>query len=257
MPGTSSAQKLGLFDVTNLVIGAAVGADIYVVASAGSADLGPANLLAWIVAGIFAVIIAINFARCATVIREAGGSYACVRAAWGDFPGFIVGWAFWLAEIATIAVFPVAFVEYLGFFFPALTWFEQAAIKAALVAAITYSIIRGTKAAGRTNDVLTVAKLTPLLLLVLVGAIYLGTHMSTTVANFTPFAPLGFGQFEAALVVIFWAYAGFEFGVIPSDSVENPQKTIPKAMVLAMTFVALFYVIVNIVVIGGELDNAR
>lgn len=98
---------------------------------------------------------------------------------------------------------------------------------------------------------LTVAKLSPLLLLVLVGAIYLGTHMSTTVANFTPFAPLGFGQFEAALVVIFWAYAGFEFGVIPSDNVENPQKTIPKAMVLAMTIIALFYVVVNIVAIGA------
>ncbi len=251
MPDSSSAQKLGLFDVTNLIIGAAVGADIYVVASAGSADLGPANLLAWIIAGIFAIIIAVNFAKCAAIIKKAGGSYAYVRETWGDFAGFVVGWAFWLAEVATIAVFPVAFVQYLGFFFPALTWVEQAIIKAALVAAITYSIIRGTKAAGRTNDVLTLAKLTPLLLLVLVGAIYLGTHVSATVANFTPFAPLGFGQFFTALVVIFWAYAGFEFGVIPSDNVENPQKTIPKAMVLGMTIVAVFYVIVNAVVVGA------
>ncbi len=72
-----------------------------------------------------------------------------------------------------------------------------------------------------------------------------------TVANFTPFAPLGFSQFEAALVVIFWAYAGFEFGVIPSDNVKDPQKTLPKAMVAGMTIVALFYVVVNAVVIGA------
>ncbi|MGZ4882173.1 MAG: APC family permease [Halobacteriota archaeon] len=251
MPDTSSTQKLDFFDVTNLVIGAAVGADIYVVAAAGSADLGPANLLAWIVAGVFIIIIAINFAKCAAVIERAGGSYAYVRETLGNFAGFVVGWAFWLAEIAGVAVFPVAFVQYLGFFFPSLTWFEQAAIKAVLIAAITYSIIRGTKSAGRTNDVLTLAKLIPLLLLVLVGAVYLGTHASATVANFIPFAPLGYSQFFAALVVIFWAYAGFEVGTIPSDSVEDPEKTLPKAMVFGMIIVTLFYVVVNVIVVGA------
>ncbi len=251
MPDPSSTQKLDFFDVTNLVIGAAVGADIYVVAAAGSADLGPANLLAWIVAGIFIIIIAINFAKCAAVIKREGGSYAYVRATFGDFAGFVVGWAFWLAEVAGVAVFPVAFVQYLGFFFPSLTWVEQAAIKAVLITAIAYSIVRGTKAVGRTNDVLTLAKLTPLLLLVLVGAVYLGTHASATVANFIPFVPLGFGQFFAALVVIFWAYAGFEVGTIPSDNVEDPEKTLPKAMVLGMTIVTLFYVVVNVIVVGA------
>ncbi len=251
MSDSSSEQKLDFFDVTNLIIGAAVGADIYVVAAAGSADLGPANLLAWIVAGVFIIIIAINFAKCAAVIKKAGGAYAYVREAWGDFPGFVVGWAFWLAEIAGVAVFLVAFVQYLGFFLPSLTWFEQAAIKAMLAAAIAYSIIRGTKAAGRTNDVLTIAKLAPLLILVLVGALYLSTHVSATVGNFVPFAPLGLGQFFTALVVIFWAYAGFEVGTIPSDNVEDPEKTLPKAMVLGMAIVTLFYVVVNVVVVGA------
>ncbi|MGZ4848908.1 MAG: APC family permease [Halobacteriota archaeon] len=251
VPDSSSGQKLDFFDVTNLVIGAAVGADIYVVAAVGSADLGPANLLAWIVAGVFIMVIAINFAKCAAVIKKPGGSYAYVREVWGDFPGFVVGWAFWLAEVAGVAVFLVAFVQYLGFFFPALTWFEQAAIKAALAAAIAYSIIRGTKAAGRTNDTLTIAKLAPLLILVLVGALYLGTHVSATAANFVPFAPLGFSQFFTALVLIFWAYAGFEVGTIPSDNVEDPEKTLPKAMVLGMVIVTLFYVAVNVIVVGA------
>ncbi len=224
MSDSSSAQKLDFFDVTNLIIGAAVGADIYVVAAAGSADLGPANLLAWIVAGVFIIIIAINFAKCAAVIKKAGGAYAYVREAWGDFPGFVVGWAFWLAEIAGVAVFLVAFVQYLGFFLPSLTWFEQAAIKAMLAAAIAYSIIRGTKAAGRTNDVLTIAKLAPLLILVLVGALYLSTHVSATVGNFVPFAPLGFGQFFTALVVIFSRVPGLRSALFLQITLKTRKK---------------------------------
>ncbi len=85
------------------------------------------------------------------------------------------------------------------------------------------------------------------------GALYLGTHGSATIADFVPFAPLGVGQFFAALVLIFWAYAGFEVGTIPSDNVEDPEKTPPKAMVLGMAFVTLFYVAVNVIVVGSAL----
>ncbi|MGZ4927305.1 MAG: hypothetical protein ACXV76_03315 [Halobacteriota archaeon] len=56
-------EKLTFFDVTNLLVGAIVGADIYVVASLGSQYLGPASLVAWIAAGLIAIIIALNFAE--------------------------------------------------------------------------------------------------------------------------------------------------------------------------------------------------
>jgi len=104
-------EKLTFFDVTNLLVGAIVGADIYVVASLGSQYLGPASLVAWIAAGLIAIIIALNFAECATLVPKVGGAYAYAREVWGDFAGFIVGWALWLAEVAALAVFPVAFVR--------------------------------------------------------------------------------------------------------------------------------------------------
>ncbi len=122
MQTAQPSQKLDLFDVTNLVVGAIVGADIYVVASLGCGYLGPASLVAWIVAGVIAIVIALNFAACATYIPKAGGTYAYAQQAWGDFAGFIVGWGLWIAEVAALAVFPVAFVRYLTFFIPSLTW---------------------------------------------------------------------------------------------------------------------------------------
>lgn len=250
MEKNSAFQKLTLFDVTNLLIGAIVGADIYVVASLGSQYLGPASLIAWIAAGLIAIIIALNFAECATLVPRVGGAYAYVQEVWGNFAGFVVGWALWLAEVAALAVFPVAFVRYFTFFFPSLTGAEGAAIKFGFIAIITYVNIRGTKMAGRTNDVLTIAKLSPLLLFIVVGFVYIAANPVQTHANLVPFAPLGFSNFGAALVLIFWAYAGFELAVIPSNEIENPTRTIPKAIIVGMAIVTLFYLSTNFIILG-------
>ncbi len=243
-------QKLNLFDVTNLLVGAIVGADIYVVASLGSAELGPASLLAWAAAGAIAIVIAINFAKCATLVPRVGGAYSYARLAWGNFTGFIVGWALWLAEVAALAVFPVAFVRYLTFFFPDLTWIQGAAVKFLFIFAITYTNIRGTKTAGRTNDALTLAKLSPLLLLIVTGLAYMVVNGDTTRANLIPFAPLGFDQFGSAITLIIWAYAGFELAVIPANDIDDPRRTIPKAIIIGMAIVTAFYLLTNIVLLG-------
>ncbi len=116
------AQKLNLFDVTNLVVGGAVGADIYIVASLGSAYLGPASLIAWVIAGVIAIIIALNFAEASALMPRVGGPFAYACEVWGDFAGFLVGWPLWIAEVAALAVMPVAFVRYLTYFVPSLTW---------------------------------------------------------------------------------------------------------------------------------------
>lgn len=92
MENSPTSQKLNLFDATNLVVGGTVDADIYVVASLGSAYLGPASLLVWLIAGVIAIILALNFAEAAALVPRVGGSFAYAREAWGDFAGFLVGW---------------------------------------------------------------------------------------------------------------------------------------------------------------------
>ena len=102
-------KKLSLFDVTNLVIGAIIGADIYVASSFGAGYLGPASLIVWVIAGLIAIAIALCFAQCAMLLPKVGGPYAYAKNAWGPFAGFIVGWSLWLAEWISLAVFPIAF----------------------------------------------------------------------------------------------------------------------------------------------------
>jgi len=242
---SASSQKLNLFDVTNLVVGTAIGADIFIVSALASAYLGPASLVVFIVAGVIAILIALSFADAAALVPKVGGAFAYVCEAWGNFAGFLVGWPLWIAEVAGLAVMPVAFVRYLAYFVPSLTVLQGDVIKIVFVAVIAYINLRGVKGAGRINDVLTIGKLSPLLLLIVAGFIWLVVHPGTAASNLTPFAPLGFSNFGPALIIIFWAYTGFELAVIPSGEMENPTKTLPKAMIIGMAIVTFFYVAVG------------
>jgi len=242
---------LGLFEVMNLVIGAIVGADIYIAASFGAGFLGPASLLAWIIAGLMAITIALCFAEASSIVPKVGGPYAYAKEAFGDFWGFLSGWSLLIAEWSAIAVFPLAFVSYLAFFYPNMPQSVQIIIKILFVLLLTVINLFGVKQAGKANDILTVLKIAPILFFTLVGIIFFIMKPSILAANFTPFVPLGFGGLGSALVLIFWAYIGFELVTVPADEIIDAKKTIPLAIGVGMTVITLFYVITNFVVLGA------
>jgi APA family basic amino acid/polyamine antiporter len=251
MSSAELKSELTLFDVTNLVVGAIIGADVYVASALGAALLGPFSVVVWIVAGLIAIVIALCFAQCAALLPKVGGPYAYAHAAWGTFAGFVVGWSLWLAEWLSLAVFPVAFTNYLMYFFPGLTWAMQVVVKVLFVVFLIVTNIVGVKAAGRTNDVLTLIKLVPLLFFAVVGLLFIASNTGIAASNYSPFVPSGFGGFGAALVLIFWAYAGFEISTIPAEEVKDPSKTIPRAIVVGILIVTVFYLVTNVVIFGA------
>lgn len=242
-------KDLTSFDLTSIVVGSIVGADIYIASALTAGLLGPAAILVWVVAGICATIIALVLAYCSYYVPRVGGPFAFVSEAFDDFYGFLTGWSIWIAEVLSLPVFAIAFTQYLQFFIP-LDFYQQLLIKALFLFTLTYINIRGVKAAGRINDVLTIIKLSPLLLLIIVGVGYFAFHPGTLTTNYIPFAPLGFGNFGVALVLIFWAYVGFEMGTLPASEVKNPRRTIPKAIITGMMIVTIFYLFTNFIVYG-------
>jgi amino acid transporter len=116
---------------------------------------------------------------------------------------------------------------------------------------LTFVNIIGVKFGGRVNDALTIVKLCPLVLVIVSGIIFLTNNPENLIENYTPIAPLGFDNFGTALVLVFWAFAGFEMGTIPASEVKNPRKIIPKAIVLGITMVVLFYLTINFVAFGS------
>jgi amino acid transporter len=252
MTNAKLKSELTLFDVTNLVVGSIIGADIYVASAFGAGLLGPFSLVVWIVGGVIAIIIALCFAQCAALLPKVGGPYAYAHEAWGSFAGFAVGWSLWLAEWMSLAVFPVAFTQYLSAlpFIPTLTLPMQLFLKTLFVLFLILTNIAGVKAAGRTNDVLTLVKLSPLIFFAVAGIAYIALNVPMAVNNFSPFLPLGAGGFGSALVLIFWAYAGFEISTIPAEEIREPGKTIPKAIVIGIAIVTVFYLVTNIVLLA-------
>jgi amino acid transporter len=145
--------------------------------------------------------------------------------------------------------FAIAFVQYLQYLIT-LDFLQQVVIKGVFLFSLTYVNIRGVKAAGKLNDFLTIAKLSPLFLLIGVGLIYFIIHPSNLIQNYTPLIPLGINHFGTALVLIFWAYVGFEIGTLPASEMKNPKTMIPKAIIVGILIVTFFYISTNFVVYG-------
>ena len=242
-------RDLSLFDLTNIVIGSVVGADIYIASALTAGLVGPFAIVVWIAAAICATVLALVFAYCGYFLPRVGGPFAFVSEAFDDFFGFIAGWSLWIAEILALPVFAIAFVQYLEYLIP-LSTPTEILVKGAFLATLTLVNIMGVRAAGRLNDLLTFVKLLPLLALVVAGLAVFALNPSRLLSTYTPFAPLGFGNVGTAFVLIFWAYAGFEMGTLPASEVKDPAKTIPKAIISGMLVVTAFYLSTNFVVFG-------
>ena len=248
-PSPGSRRELGGFDFTLLVIGAIIGADIYVVAGLAAQSLGPAQLVAWALAGVLAAFIGLAFVQSAAICPQVGGSYAYARRAFGPFIGFIAGWALYLGEWVALPVFPIAFNSYVSYFLPTASGVGSLLVKVLLVCGVTGVNLLGARKSGRLNDFLTLAKLVPLALLVVVAAAFIAVHPGAAHAHVRPFAPLGWSGFSTALLVIFWAYAGFELAVLPAGEVRTPERTLPRGLLIGMAVATVFYLLTALSVV--------
>ncbi len=247
--GQELKRDLSYFDLTNIVVGAIVGSDIYIASAITAGLIGPFSIVAWIIAGIMATVLAMIFAYSAYYVPRVGGSFAFVSTAFDDFYGFLTGWSMWIAEVLSLPVFALTFTNYLQYFTGPLDFVFQLLVKVAFIFGLTYVNIRGVKAAGRVNDALTIAKLSPLLIIVFVGLASV-FYNPNFFANYTPFVSSGLGNFGTALVLIFWAYVGFELGTLPAAEVKDPRKNVPRALLTGMAIVIFFYLTTNFVIFG-------
>jgi amino acid transporter len=243
-------KELSSFDLTSIVVGSIIGADIYITPALVAGMMGPAGIFVWIVAGIFAVVIALVFSYTSYYVPRVGGPFAFVSKAFGNFYGFLTGWAMLSAEMMALPVFAIVFTRYLNYFVELELW-EDLLVKGLFLFSLTFVNIIGVKIGGKVNDTLTILKLCPLVLVIVSGIIFLTNNPEKLIENYTPIAPLGFDNFGAALVLVFWAFAGFEMGTIPASEVKNPRKIIPKAIILGIITVILFYLTINFVVYGS------
>ncbi len=240
-------RQLTLLDVTAIAVNGIIGSGIFRLAGPLGLKAGPASVLGILACGGLCVLLGLCFAELTGMFDQNGGPFIYARAAFGTAVGFAVGWLCLFNAVLGYAVVAVGFGDELATLLPSLEapllfgLKAKTAVALAVIAAPAVVNVLGVKAGARTTDVLTGAKLLPLLLLAGVGLFNL--HPEALMAAGGPSAraqPLVPRIASAAFMSVF-LFSGFEFATVPSGEVKDARRTVGVAIVAALIACAGLY----------------
>lgn len=259
---------LGTREMIAMGVGTIVGAGIFTMPGIVAADYaGPAVTLSFVVAAVVAGLAALAYSEFASALPFAGSIYSWANVVFGEFWGWISGWAIlaeYLIALALVAsswsAYFQGFVERIGIDIPTFmsgaynaqagTYFDFFGAVALILVALL--VRNGVKGAARVESVLVVLKIAVILLFIVVGA------TAIRVNNWTPFIPAhqagtsfgGLSGVWAGAAQVFFAYLGFDMIAANSAEAKNPQKTMPRSIVGSLGIATVLYVLVSAVLVG-------
>ena len=246
---TKQNQKIGLLAATSLVVGNIIGAGIFVL-PASLAKFGSISIVGWLFTATGALILAKIFSNFSKKLRgKSGGPYIYSKVVFGDFIGFLVAWGYWISCWVNNAAIAVAIVSALSFFFPELVTnpFYATLTGLSFIWFFTFTSSKGIKSSGNIQILTTIAKLIPLVLIILFGFFIFDLEI------FPEFNLTDQNDFEilpVVAVMTLYAFLGLECASIPAENIKNPEKTIPKATMVGTLISTLIYILSTIVLFG-------
>jgi len=233
-------KPLGFWTVWSLIAGIMIGSGIFFL-PADMAKLGMISFTGWIFTMAGAMLLAFVFARLARRTERSGGVYIYAQDAFGDFPGFLSGWAYWCGYWISIPTLATAFVGYMTVFFPDLADDAQNKLLCALALIWGLLLINmvSLKSAGRFQLMTMVLKILPLLVIIFAG-FSLGSA-----ENLPPRNPTNVSFIQAlaaSSIAAMWAFSGIEAGATPAGNIKDPKRTVPRAIFFAVISVAIIYI---------------
>jgi APA family basic amino acid/polyamine antiporter len=242
-------RTLGFWGATGIGIGAIIGTGIFVLIGVASGIAGPAVILSFIIAGFVALLTGLSAAELSSFIHEAGGSYIYTTKAFGEFPGFVVGWMKSFDYIIGASAVSVGFAAYVMYFIGMPAETTALVIIAAIWPLILMLLnIKGIKEASGTNNLLVGLKILALLIFIIVCATALISRGDYS--NYQPFFPHGFSGVMSGAAIIFFAFIGFNTIAVMAEEVKDPEKNVPGAILAAFAVCTLIYIGVSIVAVG-------
>ena len=241
-------RAIGTWGLAASIVNVTVGGGIFRLPGSPevAGRLGAAAPLAYLACAVAMGLVVLCIALAGSRIALTGGPYAYVEATFGPYVGFLVGVLLWLIGATAIPGVAGLFADAGARLVPALgTLGGRALFIGVIFAAVTWINVCGVRQGTRLNVVLTVAKLAPLLLLLVAGlAAVRGDNLRWT--RGVPPA----GDFARASVILIFAFAGVESALVPSGEVRNSARSVPRAVFLAMGAVTLLYVGLQVVAQG-------
>jgi APA family basic amino acid/polyamine antiporter len=252
--GTSGlVRAIGRWTLVALTVNSIIGSGIFGLPSVVAGLLGKISPLAVLFAGAGMAVIMGCYAEVASYFHEAGGPYLYARAAFGRMMGIQTAWVLCLGQVAAPAANANLFVIYLGEFWPhAKDPLPRFVILTLLVGVLAIINFRGVRGGAQVSNFFTAAKLLPLLaVIVLGGAVMLARHASVPTATAHPST----GDWLKAMLLLAFAYGGFETALAPMSEAKNPRRDVPYALFAAVLACTVIYALIQVVVVG-TLPNA-
>ena len=238
-------RSVGLFGLTAISLNGVIGSGIFVLPATVAKLMGPASPMAYILAAFAMTLIVLCFAEAGSRFERTGGPYLYTREAFGSFVGFEVAWMFLLTRIVATAAITNACAAYLGFFWPTLASGAGRVVAiTVLVSVLAWLNLLGIRYGARTVNLLTIAKLVPLLLFISVGLFAADHHAYKLLA-----LPESGNLRQASLALIF-AFGGFENASVPSEEVKTPTRSLPIALLVSIGVTTVLYILIQIVAMG-------
>lgn len=253
-------KSLSAFDLMALGIGAVIGTGIFILPGTVAAlKAGPGIMLSFVIAAIVCATAAMCYAEFSAAMPVAGSAYSYGNVVFGEFIGWILGWALILEYMLAVAAVSTGFSAYLssflagfgvhlptaisGSFSPAHgTYFNLFAI--VIVWLITWMLSHGMKSSVRVNNTMVVVKIAIIIIFLLVGFFYVKP------TNWHPFLPFGWKGVFGGASTVFFAYLGFDAVSSSAAEVKNPQKAMPIGIIGTLVVATILYILVSVVLTG-------
>ncbi len=242
---TELRRSMGLAAATSMVVGIIVGASIFVQPSEVT-RLVPnrsAVILAWLVSGVLTLCAALVCAELSRLFPDTGGVYVFLKQIYSPALGFLWGWAmFFVMHAGILAAIAVVLARYAGYFFG----FGNTGVRLlAMTAILLVSVIQylGVKLGSEVQVILTAAKVFAIALLAaMIFILGKSAHGSAAVS---PDQPVHLASFGLAVAAGLFAFGGWHMVSYSAGETRNPERTIPRALVLGVLIVTACYTLLN------------
>jgi len=228
-----------------LIINGVIGSGIFGLPAKAFKETGVYSIAAFLVCAVAVFVIILCFAEVSSRFNKTGGPYLYALSSFGPLPAFLTGWLLLVTRFITYAALINLLVTYLSVF---SSWFKRPVAGTIIIVSLTLFLAginhTGVKNSTRINNFLTFGKLLPLLLFIGVGFFFIqpGSYELQEAPDFT--------SFSSTVLLLVFAFGGFESVLVNSGEVKNPEKNLPFALLLATLVIAIIYILIQIVSIG-------
>ncbi len=235
----SLVRSIGRWSLTGLVLNTIIGTGVFILPGTLGGQLGWASMYGWIIGALLTGVMILCFAEVASRFTQAGGAYVYAEAAFGRFVGIQMAWMSYLVRCITAAVQANLFTVYLAELWqPAASRPGEILVVTLFVGIHAFVNIRSVGSGARVSDVLAVVKVVPLVGFAALGLWWVGRGNMATAAIATDMSA---GGWLSAMVLLMFAFGGFESALIPMAEARDARRDAPFALIVGLLLVTVLY----------------